>query len=80
MTETYSSVPVELFDSVETALHGADVETEEASLVRIPTTTIQLADGEVQKVVRLIEQLEEHQDVQAVYTTLETSDQAVGAV
>ncbi len=73
------TVPVEQFDAVETALHGANVESEDSSLVRIPTTTLQLADSDAQKVVRLIDQLEEHQDVQAVFTTLELNGETVGA-
>lgn len=73
------TVPVERFDAVEGALHEAGVQTEEASLVRIPTTTLQLSDGDAQKVVRLIDQLEEHQDVQAVYTTLEMDGETVAA-
>lgn len=74
------TVPVDRFDAVETALQDAKIETEEASLVRIPSTTLQLSAGDAQKVIRLIEQLEEHQDVQAVYTTLEMTDEVVGAV
>lgn len=72
------TVPVDHFDAVETALHGAGIETEESSLVRIPTTTLQLPDRDAQKVTRLIDQLEEHQDVQAVFTTLENGE-TVGA-
>ncbi len=68
------TVPVDHFDAVESALQAVGIETEEASLVRIPTTTLQLAGGDAQKVVRLIEQLEEHQDVQAVFTTLESGE------
>ena len=73
------TVPVDHFDAVETALRAANIETEESSLVRIPTTTMQLPDGDAQKVIRLLDQLEEHQDVQAVFTTLEMNGETVTA-
>lgn len=74
------TTPVEQFDVVESALESAGVEVEEASLVREPKTTMTLADEDVNKVMRLIEQLEDHQDVQAVFTTLEMDGRAVAAV
>ena len=73
------TVPVDHFDDVESALQTAGIRTEESGLVRIPATTLQLANSEAQKVLRLIDQLEEHQDVQAVYTTLEMNDETVSA-
>lgn len=74
------TTPVEHFDDVRTALHEAGIATSESALVRTPTTTLTLPDGEVEKVARLIEQLEELQDVQAVYTTLEVDGEALAAV
>lgn len=63
--------PVEAFDAVETALHEAGIKTKEAALVRIPTTTVPLEASEARKVLDFIEKLEDHDDVQAVYTTLD---------
>ncbi len=74
------TTPVDLFDAVQEALHAAGIEVSDAALVRSPTTTLTLSDGDSSKVVRLIEQLEELQDVQAVYTTLEMDGEALAAV
>lgn len=74
------TTPVERFDVVESALEGAGIEIEEANLVREPTTTMTLSEEDVSKVMRLVEQLEDHQDVQAVFTTLELDGTAVAAV
>lgn len=74
------TVPVDSYDAVESALRSAGIETDESNLVRIPTTTLQLPGNDTQKVVRLIEQLEDLQDVQAVFTTLELDGEALAAV
>ena len=73
------TAPVEQFDAVQTALENAGITPTEANLVRTPTTTTQLSDDEAQKVVKLVDQLEEYQDVQAVFTTLEMDGETVAA-
>ena len=71
---------VEAYGAVQEALSSAGVEVGEASLQRFPTTTISLdADG-ARKVARLIEKLEEHQDVQAVYSTMELDENTLAAI
>ena len=62
---------VEAFDAVQTALHEAGVPMADASLVRLPTTTVKLDPDQARKILNFVEKLEEHQDVQAVYTTLD---------
>ncbi|MGA7304255.1 MAG: YebC/PmpR family DNA-binding transcriptional regulator [Rhodothermales bacterium] len=71
---------VEAFGPVVSALSDAEVEPESASLVRIPSTTTALTPDEAGKVMRLMEMLEDHQDVQAVFTTLELDDAAIAAM
>ena len=73
------TAPVEQFDAVQTALENAGITPSEASLVRTPTTITHLSDDEAQKVVKLVDQLEEYQDVQAVFTTLELDGETVAA-
>lgn len=71
---------VENFGAVQAALDEANIATEEATLQRIPTTTISLdADG-ARKVAKLIDALEGHQDVQAVYTTLNLDEATLEAI
>ena len=74
------TTPVEGFGAVQAALAEAGIEPEEASLQRIPTTTVTLAPDAARKVAGLIEALEEHQDVQAVYTTLNFDEATIEAV
>lgn len=74
------STPVEQFDAVLTALEGAGFAVREANLERLPTTTVRLAPDDARKVAQLIEQLEELQDVQAVYTTLEFDEATLEAI
>jgi len=62
---------VEAFEAVRTALQEADVAVEEASLVYVPTTTVKADPEQARKLASFLEKLEESQDVQAVYSTLD---------
>ncbi|NBC18307.1 MAG: YebC/PmpR family DNA-binding transcriptional regulator [Bacteroidetes bacterium] len=65
------TTPVEQFNDVETALHQADLKPEEAKLVRIPTTTVRLDPDDARKVLDFVEKIDDHDDVQDVFTTLD---------
>lgn len=71
---------VESFGPVMSALNDAGIEPETAGLIRVPTATTALPSDEASKVLRLMEMLEDHQDVQAVFTTLELDDAAMAAM
>ena len=72
--------PVEAFGAVQAALAEAGVEPSEAALQQIPTTTTTLGPDEAAKVLRLLDQLDEHQDVQAVYSTLDVDEATLAAL
>ncbi|WP_457652423.1 YebC/PmpR family DNA-binding transcriptional regulator [Rhodocaloribacter sp.] len=74
------TAPVEQFGAVQAALEAAGIEPEEASLQRIPTTTVTLDPEAARKVAALIEKIEEHPDVQAVYTTLNLDEATIEAL
>ena len=74
------TTPVEMFGAVQAALQEAGIQTEEAQLVRIPTTTVSLDPDSARKVLKLIEALEDNQDVQAVYSTLELDEATIEAI
>lgn len=74
------TTPVESFGSVQAALEEAGIEPEESGLQRIPTTTTKLDPDSARKVANLIEKLEESDDIQSVYTTLEFDDSTVEAL
>ncbi|MFB3131460.1 MAG: YebC/PmpR family DNA-binding transcriptional regulator [Rhodothermales bacterium] len=64
---------VEDFDNVRTALQEAGLPVDDARLVRLPTTIVKLDPSKARKIAGFIEKIEDHQDVQAVYSTLDDS-------
>jgi len=70
---------VEAYGAVASSLSDAGIDTESSGLIRTPATTTALAPDEAAKVLRLVESLEEHPDVQAVFTTLELDDATIEA-
>jgi YebC/PmpR family DNA-binding regulatory protein len=59
------------FTAVRDALTGADVELQSAELTMRPTTQIQVEEADVGKLMRLLEQLEDHDDVNAVHANFD---------
>jgi YebC/PmpR family DNA-binding regulatory protein len=57
--------------AVREALEGQGVELDSAELVMRPTTRTPVEDEQVGKLMRLIEELEEHDDVQAVHANFD---------
>jgi len=64
---------VDNFETVKNSLLENDVDIFSAELSFIPNSTISVAEPESQKLEKLIEALEEHDDVQNVYTNYEPS-------
>jgi len=56
------------------ALDNANIKPESAAISMVPITTVMLSGDQVEKMMNLIEALEEHDDVQNVYTNFEISD------
>ena len=59
------------FTAVREALAGAGVELQSAELTMRPTTRIQVEEADVGKLMRLLEQLEDHDDVNAVHANFD---------
>jgi YebC/PmpR family DNA-binding regulatory protein len=72
--------PAESYHTVVVALERADVKISESELRMEPNQRISLDPDATVQVMRLIEQLEELDDVQAVYSNVEISDAAVDAL
>jgi transcriptional/translational regulatory protein YebC/TACO1 len=72
--------PVEAFKSVSDALRAAAIQPEEAELRMIPTNLMEISAEDTVKVMGVIEELEELDDVQKVYSNLHISDEAVAAM
>ena len=69
--------PVETFKELSDLLEGAGVQAEEAGLRMFPNNEVELDAESTLKVMRLIENLEELDDVQNVYSNLSISDEAL---
>lgn len=68
---------MEDFGNMQTKLDEIHLESENAELVRIPTTSVSLTDDDFKEVMELIELLEDDDDVQKVYHNLEASDEQI---
>lgn len=73
-------VSLENFQAVQTALEEAGFEIDEASLIYDPNNPLELPQDQALQVMNLIEKLEDLDDVQNVYSTLEITDEAVAAM
>lgn len=62
------------FGSIQKKLDEMGIEVEDAELQRVPKTTVSLDDDAFQKVMKLIDALEDNDDVQKVFHNIEVSD------
>jgi YebC/PmpR family DNA-binding regulatory protein len=68
------------FERVKKALEDAGVEAEVAEITMIPQTTVKLDGKEAQQMLRLIETLEDNDDVQNVYANFDIPEEILNAV
>ena len=66
--------PVDQFQQVADALAAKEIETDVSEVTRLPQTNVELADGDARKVLKLLEALEDNEDVQSVTTNAEFPD------
>ncbi len=62
------------FNNVRQALADADIKPESAELSMEPSSTVTLAGNNADKLMKLLEELEDHDDVQSVYGNYEISE------
>ena len=72
--------PVESFKTIADALHSAKVHPEEAGLRMIPKQEIDLDVESTLKFLRMVEAIEEMDDVQDVFHNVKVSDEALAAL
>ncbi|HLC40492.1 MAG TPA: YebC/PmpR family DNA-binding transcriptional regulator [Methylomirabilota bacterium] len=73
------TTPEEL-ETVRKALEEKKVSIGRAEVTMIPLSTVKVEGKDAQHVLRLIEELEEHDDVQAVYANFDIPDEIIDAV
>jgi YebC/PmpR family DNA-binding regulatory protein len=71
---------LEDFGSMQKKLEELNIETESAKLERIPNNTETLDVESAKKVLKLVDVIEEDDDVQAVYHNLEMTDELIAAL
>ena len=71
----------EMLASVREAVEGAGFEVENAELTMVPKTTVEVAEENgARKILRLIDQLEDSDDVQDVYANFDIPERVLEAV
>ena len=75
-SEDYIIVTCEMedFGNVQKKLDEMQVEAENAGLERIPATSVSLSDDDLQQSMKVIDKLEDDDDVQKVYHNIEISE------
>jgi len=74
------TTPPDEMDSVRQALEERRVPIAEAEVTMVPLSTVRAEGKDAQAVLRLIEVLEEHDDVQAVYANYDIPDEVIDAI
>jgi len=82
MDEGYFEIfaPVESFKLISDRLRAANIQAEEAELRMIPTQELELEKDQTLKAMRVIEAVEELDDVQNVFTNLKISEEALAVL
>ncbi|UCC47575.1 MAG: YebC/PmpR family DNA-binding transcriptional regulator [Gemmatimonadota bacterium] len=62
------------FHAVQEALHSRGVEIMEARLAMVPKTTVRVEGRDAERLLALLEALEDHDDVQSVYSNLDIDE------
>ena len=65
---------------VRSALDGAGLVLESADITQLPSTTVPVAEGDARRLLRLIDALDELDDVQAVYSNYDIDDEVMEKV
>jgi YebC/PmpR family DNA-binding regulatory protein len=73
--------PVETLSAVREAVEAAGFTVESAELTMVPKTTVQVeSENDAKKILRLVDQLEDNDDVQDVYANFDIPEQVLEAV
>jgi YebC/PmpR family DNA-binding regulatory protein len=71
--------PPDAFEAVKTALEKAAVKPESAEVAWVPQNYVKLTGNQAQQMIRLIDTLEEHDDVQHVYANFDIDEKEIQA-
>ena len=66
--------------AVQKGLEEQGIEVKGSELTMVPTTPTQVSPSDAKKVQRLIDRLDDLEDVQNVYSTMDMTDEVVAAL
>ncbi len=66
--------------AIKEALTAAGLTVETAEVTQMPATTVPVAEARARQVLRLVDALEDLDDVQAVYANFDISDEVLAAI
>jgi len=72
--------PVESFKLISDALHASKINPDEAELRQIPTTEVELNVEQTMSVLRMIETMEELDDVQNIFHNMKITDEVMAVL
>lgn len=72
--------PIDAFESVKKALDAAEIEPTVAELRYLPDNEIEVDADTARKIFKLIERVEDHDDVNAVHTNLKYTDETLAVL
>jgi len=79
--ETYDVyAPIDMFDPVRNALESAGFELSAANLQYVANQTLELNGSEAASALKLLDMLDDYDDVQNVYTNLEIDDEELARI
>jgi YebC/PmpR family DNA-binding regulatory protein len=64
-----------VFEDVRAALVEADISAQSAEITMVPSSTVTLSGDDAARMLKLVEALEDHEDVQNVYSNFEISEE-----
>jgi len=71
---------VESFESVRKATEDASIKTQSSELTRIPQNTINVEEKHCKSLLRLMDALDDHDDIQKVYSNFDITDEIMAAI
>lgn len=72
--------PTESFEAVKAALAGAGLEYESAEVTMIPQSSVKIDGRDAEHMIRLMEDLEDSDDVQSVYANFDIDERILEAI
>jgi len=71
---------VESFEPVRKATEDAGIKTQSSELTRIPQNTVNVEEKHCKPLLRLMDTLEDHDDIQKVYSNFEITDEIMATI